>query len=88
MLMMMIGVLWNLKGSEGVRFVIDREECFSHDVKYQGDTVHVSFVVIKSDSNSFWRYGGGDEGVDLVVRPFSSTIKKMLLLKYSLRSLI
>ncbi|KAF7833182.1 transmembrane emp24 domain-containing protein p24beta2-like [Senna tora] len=60
---MLIGVLCNLKGSEGIRFVIDREECFSHDVKYEGDTVHVSFVVIKSDS--IWRFGG--EGVDLVV---------------------
>ena len=58
-----IGVLCNFKGSDGIRFVIDRDECFSHDVKYEGDTVHVSFVVIKADSA--WHYG--NEGVDLVV---------------------
>lgn len=52
-----------LKVTEGIRFVIDRDECFSHEVKYEGDTVHVSFVVIKADSP--WHYG--DEGVDLVV---------------------
>ncbi|XP_020234305.1 transmembrane emp24 domain-containing protein p24beta2 [Cajanus cajan] len=60
----LIGALWNLQGLEGIRFVIDRDECFSHDVKYEGDTVHVSFVVIKADSP--WHYG--DEGVDLVVK--------------------
>lgn len=59
----LIGALLNLQRSEGIRFVIDRDECFSHDVKYEGDTVHVSFVVIKADSP--WHYG--DEGVDLVV---------------------
>lgn len=61
LVLVLIGVL--LKVSEGIRFVIDRDECFSHDVKYEGDTVHVSFVVIKADSP--WHYG--DEGVDLVV---------------------
>ncbi|WVY90725.1 hypothetical protein V8G54_036239 [Vigna mungo] len=60
----LIGALLNLQSSEGIRFVIDRDECFSHDVKYEGDTVHVSFVVIKADSP--WHYG--DEGVDLVVK--------------------
>ncbi|KAK9005226.1 hypothetical protein V6N11_042670 [Hibiscus sabdariffa] len=48
----------------GIRFVIDREECFSHDVKYEGDTIHVSFVVIKADSS--WH--NSHEGVDLVVK--------------------
>ncbi|KAG4161781.1 hypothetical protein ERO13_D01G076800v2 [Gossypium hirsutum] len=48
----------------GIRFVIDREECFSHDVKYEGDTIHVSFVVIKADST--WH--NSHEGVDLVVK--------------------
>ncbi|KAJ7960235.1 Transmembrane emp24 domain-containing protein [Quillaja saponaria] len=59
-----IGILWNMKGSDGIRFVIDREECFSHSVQYEGDTVHVSFVVIKADSS--WH--SGDEGVDLVIK--------------------
>ncbi|GAU36263.1 hypothetical protein TSUD_255170 [Trifolium subterraneum] len=62
MMFVIIGLL--LKETEGIRFVIDRDECFSHDVKYEGDTVHVSFVVIKADSP--WHYG--DEGVDLVVK--------------------
>ncbi|KAE8685878.1 Emp24/gp25L/p24 family/GOLD family protein isoform 2 [Hibiscus syriacus] len=55
--------LWSLNVAEGVRFVIDREECLSHDVKYEGDTVHVSYVVIKSDAP--WNFN--NEGVDLVI---------------------
>ncbi|KAE8730536.1 Transmembrane emp24 domain-containing protein p24beta2 [Hibiscus syriacus] len=55
--------LWSLKVAEGVRFVIDREECLSHDVKYEGDTVHVSFVVIKADAP--WNFN--NQGVDLVI---------------------
>lgn len=47
----------------GIRFVIDRDECFSHSVPYEGDMIHVSFVVIKSDSS--WHYT--EDGVDLVV---------------------
>ncbi|KAK8674316.1 hypothetical protein V6N13_112609 [Hibiscus sabdariffa] len=56
--------LWSLRVAEGVRFVIDREECVSHDVKYEGDTVHVSFVVIKADAP--WHFS--NEGVDLVIK--------------------
>lgn len=58
----------------GIRFVIDREECFSHNVEYDGDTVHVSFVVIKSDAA--WHYS--EDGVDLVVS--SSVLLKCFLL--------
>ncbi|KAG8087841.1 hypothetical protein GUJ93_ZPchr0010g10077 [Zizania palustris] len=47
-----------------IRFVIDREECFSHNVDYAGDTVHVSFVVIKVEA--IWHYN--KDGVDLVVK--------------------
>ncbi|CAA2999244.1 transmembrane emp24 domain-containing p24beta2 [Olea europaea subsp. europaea] len=53
-----------MKGAFGIRFVIDREECLSHDVQYEGDTVHLSFVVIKADGS--WHYG--DEGVDLLIK--------------------
>lgn len=64
-MMAFVGVLLlNLRMSEGIRFVIDREECFSHNVQYEGDTVHVSFVVIKAESP--WHYG--DDGVDLVIK--------------------
>lgn len=48
----------------GIRFVIDREECFSHKVEYDGDTIHFSFVVIKSEGS--WHYA--PDGVDLVVK--------------------
>lgn len=53
-----------VREGEGIRFVIDREECLSHNVEYEGDTVHVSFVVIKTDSP--WHYS--DDGVDLVIK--------------------
>ncbi|XP_073155304.1 transmembrane emp24 domain-containing protein p24beta2-like isoform X2 [Henckelia pumila] len=56
-------VLASLKGSMGIRFVIDREECISHKVEY-GNTVHFSFVVIKSEGS--WHYS--EDGVDLVVK--------------------
>lgn len=60
----LLGFLSILRPACGIRFVIDREECFSHSVPYEGDTVHVSFVVIKADNT--WHYG--DDGVDLVVK--------------------
>lgn len=62
-LFLVLGILGHLHPAYGIRFVIDREECFSHSVLYEGDTVHVSFVVIKADTP--WHYS--DEGVDLVV---------------------
>lgn len=51
----------------GIRFVIDREDCFSHNVQYEGDRVQASFVVIKIDTS--WQYT--NDGVDLSV----STVK-------------
>ncbi|XP_019240207.1 PREDICTED: transmembrane emp24 domain-containing protein p24beta2-like, partial [Nicotiana attenuata] len=54
-------VAWRSRGALGIRFVIDREECFSHKVE-MGETVHFSFVVIKSEGS--WHYS--EEGVDLV----------------------
>lgn len=58
-------ILSSLNAVLGIRFVIDIDECFSHNVQYEGDTVHVSFVVIKVDTA--WQYT--QEGVDLVVSP-------------------
>ncbi|KAI9102326.1 hypothetical protein K1719_023528 [Acacia pycnantha] len=58
-----ISLLWSMEAVEGIRFVIDREECFSHNIQNVRDTVHVSFVVIKVDAS--WQYTA--EGVDLVV---------------------
>lgn len=48
----------------GIRFVIDREECLSHNVEYDGDTVHVSFVVIKAETA--WHFS--EDGVDLEIK--------------------
>ncbi|KAL3849124.1 hypothetical protein ACJIZ3_011006 [Penstemon smallii] len=64
-LLMIICTLLQIKTGFGIRFVIEKEEeCLSHNVHYEGDTVHVSFVVIKADVS--WSYG--DEGVDLVIK--------------------
>ncbi|ONK79352.1 uncharacterized protein A4U43_C01F5490 [Asparagus officinalis] len=64
-------VLWALFSSSycfqtvnGIRFVIDREECFAHSVPDDGDNVHVSFVVIKTDSP----WSSSQDGVDLMVK--------------------
>ncbi|KAK2967303.1 hypothetical protein RJ640_004869 [Escallonia rubra] len=52
-----------LGGAFGIRFVIEKEECFSHKAEI-GDTVRLSFVVIKADGA--WHYN--EDGVDLVVK--------------------
>ncbi|XP_003600347.3 transmembrane emp24 domain-containing protein p24beta2 [Medicago truncatula] len=62
---MAILLLCNMNGVLGIRFVIDREECFSHYVQYEGDAVHASFVVI-SVTDSTWHLT--QEGLDLTVR--------------------
>ncbi|XP_039000850.1 transmembrane emp24 domain-containing protein p24beta2-like [Hibiscus syriacus] len=62
--------LWSLKVAEGVRFEIDREECLSHEVKYEGDTVHVSFVVIKADAP--WHFS-----VNLIQGPTEEQIQDL-----------
>ncbi|KAI3457706.1 hypothetical protein Pfo_014369 [Paulownia fortunei] len=61
---MIICLMLQFRGGFGIRFEIDKEECLSHNVQYEGDTVHVSFVVIKADAP--WHYG--HEGVDLVIK--------------------
>lgn len=61
-----IAVVWSMlliNEVVGIRFVIDRDECLSHNVEYEGDNVHVSFVVIKSET--MWHFA--EDGVDLVV---------------------
>lgn len=59
----LLALLSTLQVVYGIRFVIDREDCYSHDVKYEGDTVHISFVVIKVEGA--WHYA--QDGIDLVV---------------------
>ena len=62
-IVVLLGLVWSFQAALGIRFVIDREECFSHKAEYEGDTLHVSFVVIKSDSQ--WHFN--EDGVDLVI---------------------
>lgn len=61
---LLLAFFMSLQTAFGIRFVIDREECFSHNVLYEGDTVHLSFVVIKVDAS--WHYT--QDGVDVVVK--------------------
>ncbi|KAK0588435.1 hypothetical protein LWI29_000855 [Acer saccharum] len=60
----MVGVLsfGGITRTEGIRFDIDREECFSYNVHYEGVTLHLSFVFIKADTP--WHFK--EDGVDLV----------------------
>ncbi|GLT61704.1 hypothetical protein SLA2020_343910 [Shorea laevis] len=59
-----LALLSGLKPVLGIRFIMHREECLSHDVKYIADKVQVSFVVIKYDSG----WSDAQQGVDLVVK--------------------
>ena len=61
-----------------IRFMIDREECFSHNVQYEVDTEHLSFVVIKA--NGAWRCTQDD--VDLVVIFHVSLLKFVGFVKF------
>jgi len=49
----------------GIRFVIDKKECWKHEVPYDGDQVRVSYVVIKSES--MWSFDHTAVGLDLIV---------------------
>lgn len=73
-------ILGSFGGAFGIRFVIDREECFSHKVEY-GNTVHFSFVVIKSEGS--WHYS--EDGVDLVVNLFFSSLILLILGLFAIR---
>ena len=50
----------------GIRFVIDKEECFSHNVEFIRDTIYLSFVVVSVHT---WRHHAHN-GVDLLVTTF------------------
>ncbi|KAK6919202.1 GOLD domain [Dillenia turbinata] len=62
--MTLMGLVLIPKWVVGLRFALEREECFSHDVKYEGDTVHISFVVILADGS----WDDGDHGIDLLIK--------------------
>lgn len=46
-----------------IRFVLNREECFSESVEYDGDLLHISFVVIRVERA--WQYEV--PGIDLTI---------------------
>ncbi|KAL1555426.1 transmembrane emp24 domain-containing protein p24beta2-like isoform X1 [Salvia divinorum] len=73
MLMFWMVIVCLLRLGLGIRFVIDKEECFSHNILYEGDVVHASFVVIKADNA--WHHI--DDGIDLVIKgPGGEKIKE------------
>ncbi|OVA20114.1 GOLD [Macleaya cordata] len=59
-----LALLSSHESAAGIRFMVDKEECVSHSLSYEGDTVQVSFVVIKADAT--WHFG--EDGVDLLVK--------------------
>jgi hypothetical protein len=68
-LVFVLGMWLGLAGqAQGIRFVIDKKECWHHEVPYDGDTVRVSYVVIKSESA--WSFDHTAVGLDLIVRRF------------------
>ncbi|KAD3066648.1 hypothetical protein E3N88_34528 [Mikania micrantha] len=76
MMMMIVVVVSSLLTAEvaGIRFVIDREECLSVNVGYEGDTVYVSFVVIKAESP--WHFS--EDGIDLAIKgPYGEQVYDM-----------
>lgn len=56
-------VLLCLRPAIAIRFLLSKEECFTHSVEYDGDLVQVSFVVIKADRA--WDYD--PPGIDLSI---------------------
>ncbi|KAH0735608.1 hypothetical protein KY285_011315 [Solanum tuberosum] len=63
--MTLLLLLHFLQGIYGIRFEIDKEECLSHNVHLEGDTIHVSFVVIQADTP--W-HSANKGGVDLMIK--------------------
>ncbi|KAE8075504.1 hypothetical protein FH972_014214 [Carpinus fangiana] len=60
-------VVLRSRRTEGLRLWIDEgEECFSQGAKYEGDSFHVSFVVIQD--NSPWHHSASADGIDLVIK--------------------
>ncbi|CAK7349145.1 unnamed protein product [Dovyalis caffra] len=70
MMMLMVVVSWSdIEGTYGFRFAVVTDECMSHNAPHEGDTLHVSFVVVKADDNSKFRWHFNTElGVDLVIK--------------------
>ncbi|XP_022886868.1 transmembrane emp24 domain-containing protein p24beta2-like [Olea europaea var. sylvestris] len=62
--MILMVVVLSMQGVIGIRFVLNKEECVSYNVEYEGETVHISFVAIKADAT--WHYG--DDGIDLMIK--------------------
>lgn len=52
-----------MQPASAIRFLLSTQECFTESVEYDGDLVHVSFVVIKADRA--WDYEA--PGIDLSI---------------------
>ncbi|GKV44579.1 hypothetical protein SLEP1_g51743 [Rubroshorea leprosula] len=63
-LALILALLPNVKPVLAIRIFMQSEECLSYDVKYIGDTLLVSFVVVKYESS--WQKD--QQVVDLVVK--------------------
>ncbi|MCO5552781.1 hypothetical protein L7F22_006298 [Adiantum nelumboides] len=63
--LLLVALVFFLGQAKAVRFVLNQEECFHETVEYDGDLVHVSFVVIRADSA--WNFHHPISGVDLTV---------------------
>ncbi|CAI5512042.1 unnamed protein product [Closterium sp. Naga37s-1] len=68
-------VLLSASSTSALVFTLLKRECFQHFVPKGGETVHVSFVVIKSDYN----WGGGEQAkIDLMVEdPRGHVLRKI-----------
>ena len=73
-----LALLSSLQNVFVIRFMIDREECFSHNVRYEVGTEHLSFIVIKV--NGAWHCTQDD--VDLVVIFHVSLLKFVGFVKF------
>ncbi|XP_016439751.1 transmembrane emp24 domain-containing protein p24beta2 [Nicotiana tabacum] len=65
-LLLLLGVMCWGKGIHAIRFVIDREECLSQNVEYDGDTLQLSFVVIAPDTP--WHYYTTEPSLHLLIK--------------------
>ena len=74
----LLALLSSLQNVFGIRFVIDREECFCHNVQYEVDTEHLSFVVIKVNGARHYT----QDGVHLVVIFHVSLLKFVGFVKF------
>lgn len=81
MCMWMLILVSLVKRTHGIRFELDKKECWVHQVADDGELLHVSFVVIKVDNPWAFRHLGVDVVVSLrPIYPQKLTIKRFAVL--------